>query len=103
MGSLDGRSALVTGGSTLIGHGVVSALLEAGAEVTVADIDEAGAESVLSLGATFAHTDVTSDDQVQALVDGMHERFGRLDIVVNLATVYLDRGIEDRAPRGGGL
>lgn len=94
MGSLDGRSALVTGGSTLIGHGVVSALLEAGAEVTVADIDEAGAESVLSLGATFAHTDVTSDDQVQALVDGMHERFGRLDIVVNLATVYLDRDIE---------
>lgn len=94
MGMLTDRTALVTGGSTLVGHGVVEALLDEGAAVVIADIDEEGAAPLLARGATFVSTDITDDDQVAATVDEVRSRHGGLDIVVNLASVYLDDGIE---------
>lgn len=94
MGALDGRTAIVTGGSTLIGHGVVSALARAGAHVIVADLDPEGAEPVIGPQVTFVHTDVTDDDQLAALVQRAADLQGGIDIVVNLASVYLDEGPE---------
>lgn len=48
MGSLAGRTALVTGGASGIGTGIATALAAAGATVTVADLDGEGAERVAS-------------------------------------------------------
>lgn len=92
MEALDGRTAIVTGGSTLIGHGVVTALARAGAHVVVADLDAAGAAPVTGPRVTFRRTDVTDDEQVAALVRETAAEHGGVDIVVNLASVYLDDG-----------
>ncbi|NUR78242.1 MAG: SDR family oxidoreductase [Thermoleophilia bacterium] len=95
MSELDGKTALVTGGATLIGRAVVHALHTAGAAVAVADIDEEGGRSVADeLGdrALFERTDIRDDAAVDRFVAAAAERFGGIDILVNLACSYLDEG-----------
>jgi NAD(P)-dependent dehydrogenase (short-subunit alcohol dehydrogenase family) len=95
MDGLEGRSAIVTGGSTLIGRAVVRELHGRGMSVAIADIDDApGEELAAELGerALFRHTDITVDDEIAVLVEEMVARFGRLDGLVNLACTYLDDG-----------
>lgn len=96
MPDLTGRTAIVTGGATLLAHGVVQALTDAGANVVVADIDIAGGKAATALGANveFVETDVTDDESLARLVSTTVDRFGGLDIVVNLAATYLDAGFE---------
>ena len=92
---LAGKTAIVTGGSTIIGRAVVRELHENGAAVAVADIDDAPGEALATeLGgrALFTHTDITDDAQVEACVAATLDRFGRIDILVNLACSYLDEG-----------
>ncbi|MCW0182101.1 MAG: SDR family oxidoreductase [Zavarzinia sp.] len=92
---LTGKTAIVTGGATLIGAAVVAALIKAGARVTLADIDVAGGEAVaagLGPACRFARTDVTDDDAIAACVAGAVGAFGRLDYLVNLAACYIDKG-----------
>ena len=94
---LEGRSAIVTGGATLIGQGVVRAFAHAGVRVTVADIDtEGGSRLAGELGdaVTFVETDITSDADCERCANAAAERQGGLDILVNLAASYLDEGIE---------
>ena len=95
MPDLDGRTAVVTGGATLIGRAVVRALHEAGASVAVADIDEAGGRSLADeLGdrVFFSVTDIRDDDAIDTFVAATVDRFGGVDILVNLATTYVDEG-----------
>lgn len=91
MSELGGRTAIVTGGATLIGHGVVAALRDAGANVAVADIDEEGAAS-LGSDVFFRVTDIRDDAQIASLVAETADRFGGIDILVNLACSYVDDG-----------
>lgn len=80
---LQGRVALVTGGAGGIGRAVAAALGSAGAALALADLREPVApDGVLTLA-----VDVTSRAQVQAMVARTVERFGRLDILVNVAGV----------------
>jgi NAD(P)-dependent dehydrogenase (short-subunit alcohol dehydrogenase family) len=88
---LDGRTAIVTGGATLIGRGVVSALRAAGADVAVADIDEEGGRA-LGDDILFLATDIREDAQIATLVEATVARFGGVDILVNLACSYVDEG-----------
>lgn len=90
---LDGKSALVVGGSRGLGRAIALALAEAGADVGVAaraqvKLDEAAKEiesrSVRS--GTFL-VDVTDSTSVDAMVAEARRRFGRLDILVNSAGV----------------
>ena len=64
MPDLSGRTAIVTGGATLLAHGVVGALVGAGARVVVADVDEAGGKAAEQLGpdVVFVRTDVSDRD-----------------------------------------
>lgn len=90
-----GRTAIVTGGSTLVGHGVVRALHAAGARVVVADIDAEGGQAIASeLGdrVTFRATDITLDAELAALAADVAAQHGGIDILVNLACTYLDDG-----------
>lgn len=94
MTDLTGRTAIVTGGATLLAHGVVAALAECGANVVVADIDADGGAAAARLGpnVAFVPTDITDDADLAALVTRTAGRFGGIDIVVNLAATYLDEG-----------
>lgn len=95
MTDLTGKTAVVTGGATLIGNGVVRALHTAGANVAVVDIDEEGGRRIASeLGdrVLFEPTNLRDDEQIARLVDAAAERFGGIDILVNLAATYLDEG-----------
>ena len=93
MSDLSGRTAVVTGGATLIGAAVVRALHAAGARVAVADIDDEGGRRLadeLGEGALFEPTDIRDDARVEAFVAAAVERFGGIDILVNLACSYVD-------------
>jgi NAD(P)-dependent dehydrogenase (short-subunit alcohol dehydrogenase family) len=95
MSELEGKAALVTGGATLIGAAVVRALVDAGAHVAVADVDEDGGRRLadeLGERVLFEPTDIRDDGQVGRLVTAAAERFGGVDILVNLAATYLDEG-----------
>ena len=88
---LNNRVALVTGGVTKVGTGVVEALQRAGAHVIVVDIDEVGA-SALPEGTEFHSVDVTDDSLLNELISGIQTQHGRLDVLVNLACTYVDDG-----------
>ncbi len=96
MPALDRRTAIVTGGATLIGRAVVRALHDAGAAVAVADVDEVGGESLageLGERVLFVPTDLRNDAQIDALIARTVEDLGGLDILVNLAASYVDEGL----------
>lgn len=88
MFELDGDVAVVTGGAGLFGEPVCDALVEQGATVVVADVDaDAGAALADDLGpaASFRETDVTSEDDAEALIADVLEDHGRVDVLVNAA------------------
>jgi NAD(P)-dependent dehydrogenase (short-subunit alcohol dehydrogenase family) len=97
MTELSGRTAIVTGGATLIGAAVVRALDSAGARVAVADIDSEGGRRLADeLGSNVLFpeaTDLRDDAAIARLVEGTVAQFGGLDILVNLAASYLDEGL----------
>ena len=67
--SLQGQTALVTGGAKGIGKGIVSVLRQAGANVVIADIDrEQGQATAKELGAHYQHTDVRVQQSCQDAV-----------------------------------
>jgi NAD(P)-dependent dehydrogenase (short-subunit alcohol dehydrogenase family) len=94
MRGLSGRTAVVTGGATLIGQAVVRAFPEAGANVAVDDIDEAAGALTAGLGAQglLVNTDLRSDEQIDTFASRTVECFGGIDILVNLACSYVDAG-----------
>jgi NAD(P)-dependent dehydrogenase (short-subunit alcohol dehydrogenase family) len=66
---LDGKVALVTGGSNGIGEGVARYLAAQGAHVVLADIDDdRGAQVAQELGGRFIHTDVSEPADSAAAV-----------------------------------
>ena len=90
MGKLDGRVALITSGSTGIGRGIGEAFLAEGASIVINGRDpEKGARALKELNAGerghFLRGDVTVREDIDAVVDGTVERFGRIDILVNNA------------------
>lgn len=88
--SFAGKQAIVTGGGSGIGAALCRALDLAGADVVCTDIDADAAErivSTLSPRARAAHLDVTDAAAVQAAVDEVVTRTGRLDLMFNNAGI----------------
>jgi NAD(P)-dependent dehydrogenase (short-subunit alcohol dehydrogenase family) len=97
MRGLDGKTAIVSGGSTLIGHTVAETLVGYGCNVVIADINTADGETAakrLAAKARFIRCDITSDADIAALVKDTVEATGRLDFLVNVACTYLDNGAD---------
>lgn len=87
---LSGKSAIVTGGASGFGAGIVRRFIAAGARVVIADIDGGAADSLaLELGesALGAQADVTNANDVAMLVEATLEFGGGIDILVNNAGI----------------
>ena len=65
---LSNARAIVTGGASGLGAATARHFRARGAQVTVLDRDEAGAEAAAGLGAHFARADVTDGDSVAAAI-----------------------------------
>jgi NAD(P)-dependent dehydrogenase (short-subunit alcohol dehydrogenase family) len=89
----DGRVALVTGASGGIGRATALAFAASGAQVLVADVNEAGGAETVALiaaaggSAVFQRCDVSQSDQVKAMVARAVGEFGRLDFAFNNAGI----------------
>ncbi|MBO2451754.1 SDR family oxidoreductase [Actinomadura barringtoniae] len=99
---LDGKVALVTGGSRGIGAAIARALAAAGADVAIgfaASADRAAAVArdleAEGVRASAYKADQADPAQVAALVDAVVADFGRLDILVNNAGVLAPGGVGD--------
>lgn len=92
---LQGQTAVVTGGAQGLGLAIATRFIAEGARVVLGDLDlDATKAAAASLGgddvAIAVRCDVTSGDDVEALVNAAVERFGRLDIMVNNAGITRD-------------
>lgn len=88
------KVAVVTGGGSGIGKGYAERLAAEGAAVIVADIDEAGGESVAEAirmqggTAMFQRCDVSSELDAAALAQVVEQQFGGADFLVNNAAIF---------------
>lgn len=88
MGMLDGKIAIVTGGTSGIGEGIAKAFVTEGAKVVIVGRrDEEGRALEKRLGVRFIRADVANEADVKAMVDRTLEWFGRLDCLVNNAGI----------------
>src|SRR5260221_299037 len=88
MGVLEGKVAVIAGGTSGIGARTAELFVEEGATVVIAgrrrDAGEALAQR-LGKAASFVQTDVAHEAELKALIDGAAARFGRLDCLFNNA------------------
>lgn len=89
MGRVEGKVALVTGGAAGIGRETAIALAREGAQVVIADINLEAAEQVAaSIGeAEAVYCDVTEQDSIEAVIDSIVDRRGRIDVIHNNAAL----------------
>ena len=92
MGRLNGKTVIITGAGRGIGAVMARHMATEGANVvvtdvldtdaTVADIKNAGGSAI------GLHVDVTSDDDLAAMVEASEKEFGTVDILVNNASIF---------------
>lgn len=98
--SLQGKVALVTGGSRGIGRAIALALAEQGAKVAFCHPDDAQAHDTLAelqklTEAESLPADVSDEAQVEGMFDAVMSQFGRLDILVNNAGILREGPIAE--------
>jgi NAD(P)-dependent dehydrogenase (short-subunit alcohol dehydrogenase family) len=87
-GRLASRTAVITGGGSGIGLATARRFAEEGANVVIADIDDArGAEVAEEIGGLYVHTEVTDKEQVDALFARAKETYGSVDVAFNNAGI----------------
>jgi len=100
MGQLDGKVAIVTGASRGIGKAISIGLARQGANLVLAARSVAGLKETqvaifaYGVAAEVVPTDVTSEEQIESLFSKTMERFGRLDLLVNNAGLFINEPIE---------
>jgi pteridine reductase len=103
---LDGKVALVTGASRRVGRAIASALASRGASIAVhyrssrADADATVKEIAAGGGTAEAfHADLESVAEIETMVAAVAARFGRIDVLVNSASVFYRKPIEELTER----
>ncbi len=102
MGVLEGRNALITGGSHGIGQAIARAFAHEGADIAIADrrpISDADdiAHQIEAAGrrVLIAQADVSQEESVHTMVDQVCAAFGRIDILVNNAGFVTLSSVEE--------
>ena len=101
MGRLDGKVALISGGSKGQGAAEAKLFAQEGAKVVLADIlDDEGKKIEAEINETggeamYLHLDVTSEADWAAAVRAAVDSYGKLDILVNNAGILLRKGVEE--------
>ncbi|HEY95942.1 MAG TPA: SDR family oxidoreductase [Dehalococcoidia bacterium] len=99
--SLEGKTAVITGGARGIGLAITRRLAEAGATVVIADIDATEAENIIvqlksqEIDAHYVKCDITVEAEVRHMVDYILEEAGNIDILVNNAGIYPRKSLEE--------
>jgi NAD(P)-dependent dehydrogenase (short-subunit alcohol dehydrogenase family) len=92
--SLEGQTAIVTGGAMGIGFAIAYRLAEAGAQVVITDLDRqkggeaAGYITDCGFKSSFLPCDVSREDEVKQTVNSAISSLGRIDILVNNAGIF---------------
>ena len=82
------KVAVVTGGASGIGEGIVRRFVREGAQVLLADVDDVnGCRIAEETGAEYASLDVSSPASWQTLQANVAQNYGRLDVMVNNAGI----------------
>lgn len=93
-------AAIVTGGASGLGEGVVRMLAAAGGRAAILDLPGSAGEAIaaeLGESVAFFPTDVSVSAEVEAAVDGARERFGRIDAAICCAGISpADRALNRR-------
>jgi NAD(P)-dependent dehydrogenase (short-subunit alcohol dehydrogenase family) len=90
VGRLDGKVAIITGGASGMGEATARLFVREGARVVIGDVQREKGEAVAaSLGGAcvFRNVDVSSSEDVRALVRTAVDRFGKLDVMYNNAGI----------------
>ncbi len=93
---LEGKTAIITGGANGIGAGCVRRLASEGANVVIADIDDAAGDALaseLGSGVRYHRTDISQRQSVKALFAAALNAFGAVDILVNNAAFVHKSGV----------
>lgn len=91
---LEGKIALVSGGGSGIGRGIVERFAQEGASTAVLDVNAAGAQQTadaarrMGAEAIALQADVSRSEQVQTAMRAVADRWGRLDVLVNCAGIF---------------
>jgi citronellol/citronellal dehydrogenase len=101
-GLLDGQVAIVSGAGSGIGRAIALELAALGARVTICGRRLEPLEETAGMGAGIEPVacDIREEDEVDQLVDGVLERHGRIDLLVNNAGGQYMSGAEDITPKG---
>ena len=97
MDRLKNKVAVITGGGNGIGKATCERFVEEGAAVVIAERNEtAGRETARQLGnkALFVQTDVANEDSIKHMVAQAVRAFGRINVLVNNAAIFVLRGID---------
>ncbi|MBS4207084.1 SDR family oxidoreductase [Bacillus sp. FJAT-50079] len=96
MGRLDHKVAIITGGASGIGEGIVDLFSKEGAIVIAADINDEALEKVSQKENVYGmKLNVASDEQWAAFAKEVNDRFGTIDILVNNAGISSEKSYQD--------
>ncbi len=88
---LKDKVCLITGGAAGIGKATAQRFVEEGAKVIICDLaEETGEKTASALGVDFYKVNVADRQDVQIWVDGVVEKYGRVDVLINNAGVLRD-------------
>lgn len=94
MNRLDGKIAIITGGTSGMGEASARRFAEAGAHIVITGRNDERGENVVqdicrSGGhAVYIHTDVSDEEEVKALITKVNDKFHRIDILFNNAGIF---------------
>ena len=96
MNRLDGKVVFISGAARGIGGETAKLMSKAGARVAIGDVlDEVGRKLAKEIDGFYVHLDVTDEASWAAAMDATARKYGKLDVLVNNAGIFVGKGVED--------
>jgi len=96
MNRLDGKVVFISGAARGIGGETAKLMSKAGARVAIGDVlDEVGRKHAKEIDGFYVHLDVTDEASWAQAMDATVKKYGKLDVLVNNAGIFVGKGVED--------